>query len=174
MTDQTPSDILNIELAREGELRTEWAGREMPVLRSIRERFEREQPLKGMRIAGCLHITSETANLVETLVAGGAEVTMCASNPLSTQDDVAAYLVSKGVPTFAIKGEDSATYNSHITSALDTKPHMTMDDGADLVAELHTARTELLDGIIGGMEETTTGVIRLKALAGEGKLRFPV
>ncbi|MBT4516113.1 MAG: adenosylhomocysteinase, partial [Chloroflexi bacterium] len=109
MTDQTPSDILNIELAREGELRTEWAGREMPVLRSIRERFEREQPLKGMRIAGCLHITSETANLVETLVAGGAEVTMCASNPLSTQDDVAAYLVSKGVPTFAIKGEDSAT-----------------------------------------------------------------
>ena len=174
MTDQTPSDILNIELAREGELRTEWAAREMPVLRSIRERFEREQPLKGMRIAGCLHITSETANLVETLVAGGAEVTMCASNPLSTQDDVAAYLVSKGVPTFAIKGEDSATYNSHITSALDTKPHMTMDDGADLVAELHTARTELLDGIIGGMEETTTGVIRLKALAGEGKLRFPV
>ena len=174
MTEQIPSDILNIELAREGELRTEWAEREMPVLRSIRERFEREQPLKGMRITGCLHITSETANLVTTLVAGGAEVTMCASNPLSTQDDVAAYLVSQGVSTFAIKGEDAATYNSHITSGLDAKPHMTMDDGADLVAELHTARTELLDGIIGGMEETTTGVIRLKALAGEGKLRFPV
>ncbi len=174
MTEQIPSDILNIELAHEGELRTEWAEREMPVLRSIRERFEREQPLKGMRITGCLHITSETANLVTTLVAGGAEVTMCASNPLSTQDDVAAYLVSQGVSTFAIKGEDAATYNAHITSGLDAKPHMTMDDGADLVAELHTARTELLDGIIGGMEETTTGVIRLKALAGEGKLRFPV
>ncbi len=174
MTDQTPSDILNIELAREGELRTEWAEREMPVLRSIRDRFEREKPLTGMRIAGCLHITSETANLVTTLVAGGAEVTMCASNPLSTQDDVAAYLVTRGISTFAIKGEDAATYNSHITAALDNGPHMTMDDGADLVAELHTARTELLDGIIGGMEETTTGVIRLKALAGEGKLRFPV
>jgi adenosylhomocysteinase len=174
VTEQIPSDILDIELAREGELRTEWAEREMPVLRSIRERFEREKPLKGMRITGCLHITSETANLVTTLVAGGAEVTMCASNPLSTQDDVAAYLVSQGVSTFAIKGEDAATYNAHITAGLDARPHMTMDDGADLVAELHTTRTELLDGIIGGMEETTTGVIRLKALAGEGKLRFPV
>ena len=174
MTEQIPSDILDINLAREGELRTEWAEREMPVLRSIRERFEREQPLKGMRITGCLHITSETANLVTTLVAGGADVTMCASNPLSTQNDVAAYLVTQGISTFAIKGEDAATYNSHITAGLDAKPHMTMDDGADLVAELHTTRTELLDGIIGGMAETTTGVIRLKALAGEGKLRFPV
>lgn len=174
MTGQTPSDIQNIELAREGELRTEWAEREMPVLRSIRERFEREKPLKGMRIVGCLHITSETANLVKTLIAGGAEVTMCASNPLSTQDDVAAYLVSEGISTFAIKGEDAATYSAHITAALDTNPQLTMDDGADLVAELHTKRTELLDGVIGGMEETTTGVIRLKALAGQGKLRFPV
>ena len=174
MTGQIPYDILNIELARDGELRTEWAEREMPVLRTIRERFEREKPLKGMRIVGCLHITSETANLVKTLAAGGAEVTMCASNPLSTQDDVAAYLVSEGISTFAIKGEDAATYSAHITAALDTNPQLTMDDGADLVAELHTKRTELLDGVIGGMEETTTGVIRLKALAGEGKLRFPV
>ncbi len=174
MADGIPSDIKDPSLAREGELRTEWAGREMPVLRSIRERFAKEKPLLGVRVAGCLHITSETANLVDTLVAGGAEVTMCASNPLSTQDDVAAYLVSQGVPTFAIKGEDNDTYNRHITAALDTRPQLTMDDGADLVAELHGARTDLLPDIIGGMEETTTGVIRLNALSAQGKLKFPI
>ncbi len=174
MADGVPSDIKDPSLAREGELRTEWAEREMPVLRSIRERFEKEKPLDGIRVAGCLHITSETANLVRTLVAGGADVTMCASNPLSTQDDVAAYLVSRGIPTFAIKGEDNDTYNKHITAALDTRPQLTMDDGADLVAELHGARTDLLPDIIGGMEETTTGVIRLNALSEQGKLKFPI
>ncbi len=174
MADGIPSDIKDASLAPEGELRTEWAGREMPVLRSIRERFTKEKPLSGVRITGCLHITSETANLVGTLVAGGAEVTMCASNPLSTQDDVAAYLVSSGVPTFAIKGEDNDTYNRHITAALESKPQLTMDDGADLVAELHGARTDLLPDIIGGMEETTTGVIRINALSKQGKLKFPI
>jgi adenosylhomocysteinase len=174
MPPSVPSDIKDPSLAIEGALRTEWAGREMPVLASIRARFEREKPLKGIRIAGCLHITSETANLVTTLVAGGADVTMCASNPLSTQDDVAAYLVSIGVPTFAIKGEDSDTYNAHIAAALDTRPQLTMDDGADLVAEIHGKRRDLLDDIIGGMEETTTGVIRLNALSEQGKLMFPI
>ena len=167
-------DVKNIELAPEGALRSEWAGREMRVLESIRQRFEKEKPLKGIRIAGCLHITSETANLVQTLVAGGADVVMCASNPLSTQDDVAAYLVTLGVPTLAIKGEDSATYNRHIAEALSTKPHLTMDDGADLVATLHREKTDLLESVIGGMEETTTGVIRLKALASQGQLKYPI
>ncbi|MEE8362444.1 MAG: adenosylhomocysteinase [Dehalococcoidia bacterium] len=170
----TASDIQDPSLAGEGELRTEWAEREMPVLRNIRERFGREKPLAGIRIAGSLHITSETANLVLTLVEGGAEVAMCASNPLSTQDDVAAYLVGQGVPTFAIKGEDADTYKAHVKAVLDTRPHLTMDDGADLVAALHSERTELLEGVIGGMEETTTGIIRLRALAEAGGLKMPV
>lgn len=167
-------DIRDINLAAEGKLRSDWAEQEMPVLRQIRERFQKERPLDGVKIAGCLHITSETSNLVATLVAGGAEVRMCASNPLSTQDDIAAYLVETGVPAFCIRGEDGATYNRHLASALETKPHLTLDDGADLVAMLHGPRTDLLDNMIGGMEETTTGVIRLRALAEQGKLRFPV
>ncbi len=174
MAPVTASDIQDPSLAGEGELRTEWAEREMPVLRNIRERFGREKPLAGIRIAGSLHITSETANLVLTLVEGGAEVAMCASNPLSTQDDVAAYLVGQGVPTFAIKGEDADTYKAHVKAVLDTRPHLTMDDGADLVAALHSERTELLEGVIGGMEETTTGIIRLRALAEAGGLKMPV
>ncbi len=175
VTQQTvPSDIRDISKAPEGALRTEWAGREMPVLATIRERFEREKPLNGIRIAGCLHITAETANLVHTLRAGGAEVVMCASNPLSTQDDIAAHLVAEGVPTFAINGEDTSTYNRHLVSALETKPQLTMDDGADLVALLHGEQAHLADSVVGGMEETTTGVIRLKALAEEGKLRYPI
>lgn len=167
-------DIKDLNLAADGALRAEWAGREMPVLKSIRERFAKEKPLKGVRIAGCLHITAETANLVGALQAGGAAVVMCASNPLSTQDDVAAHLVRSGVPTFAIKGEDSDTYYKHIIAALDFKPHVTVDDGADLVAILHTKRTALLKGVIGGMEETTTGVVRLKALHAKGDLKYPI
>jgi len=170
----TEHDVRNLDLASEGEMRSAWAEREMPVLRLIKERFRDEKPLEGIRIAGCLHITSETANLVFTLVAGGAEVRMCASNPLSTQDDVSAYLVSSGVPTFAIRGEDAKTYNRHIGAVLDFKPHLTLDDGADLVASLHGERSDLLPDVIGGMEETTTGVIRLRALSNQGKLRFPV
>jgi len=167
-------DIKDLKLAADGALRAEWAGREMPVLKSIRERFTKEKPLKGVRMAGCLHITAETANLVATLTAGGAEVVMCASNPLSTQDDIAAHLVSSGVPTFAIKGEDGDTYYRHIKAALESKPHITIDDGADLVAMLHKDRTGLLKDVIGGMEETTTGVARLKALAAENKLKYPI
>jgi adenosylhomocysteinase len=167
-------DIKDSALAREGELRAEWAGREMPVLRTIRERFAKVKPLRGIRVAGCLHITAETANLVLALRAGGADVCMCASNPLSTQDDIAAYLVSIGVPTFAIKGEDGPTYKRHLLSALEFKPQLTMDDGADLVALLHGERRDLLEGVIGGMEETTTGIIRLRALAEQGKLKFPI
>jgi adenosylhomocysteinase len=170
----TAYDIKNPALAHEGELRAEWAGREMPVLRTIRERFQKERPLRGIRIAGCLHITAETANLVLALQAGGADLRMCASNPLSTQDDIAAYLVTLGVPTFAIKGEDGPTYKKHLLSALEFKPQLTMDDGADLVALLHGERQDLIKGVIGGMEETTTGIIRLRALAAEGKLRFPI
>ena len=168
------SDIRDPSLATEGELRTEWAAREMPVLRSIRDRFEQAKPLRGVRIAGCLHITSETANLVTTLVAGGADIVMCASNPLSTQDDVAAYLVSIGVPTFAIKGEDGDTYRRHIVSALESRPHLTLDDGADLVATIHKDKRELIEGVLGGTEETTTGVIRLKAMANDGALGYPI
>jgi adenosylhomocysteinase len=167
-------DIKDLKLAAGGALRAEWAGREMPVLKSIRERFAKERPLKGVRMAACLHITAETANLVSTLTAGGAEVVMCASNPLSTQDDIAAHLVNSGVPTFAIKGEDGDTYYRHIKAALESKPHITIDDGADLVAMLHKDRTGLLKGVIGGMEETTTGVARLKALAAENKLKYPI
>ena len=168
-------DVSNIELAPEGIRRINWAEREMPVLRQIRGRFAKEQPLKGIRIAACLHVTTETANLAITLRDGGADVTLCASNPLSTQDEVAAALISEyGIPTFAIKGEDRDTYYNHLVSALETRPHMTMDDGADLVAMLHGEHSALAENIIGGTEETTTGVIRLKSLAEEGKLRYPV
>ncbi|MDE0744212.1 MAG: adenosylhomocysteinase [SAR202 cluster bacterium] len=174
-TTNSPGDVKDITLASEGVRRINWAEREMPVLRQIKERFIKEKPLKGLRIAGCLHVTSETANLAITLRDGGADVFLCASNPLSTQDDVAAALVSEyGIPTYAIKGEDTDTYYQHIISVLNTKPHMTMDDGADLVATLHGDRTDLMENIIGGMEETTTGVIRLKSLAEEGNLKYPV
>jgi len=155
--------------------RIEWADRQMPVLAAIRERFEREQPLEGMRLAACLHVTTETANLARTLKAGGADLVLCASNPLSTQDDVAAALTARyDVPTFAIRGEDHDTYYSHITAAVDHHPHMTMDDGADVIGVLHKDRREQLPEIIGGMEETTTGVIRLKALEAQGELAFPI
>jgi adenosylhomocysteinase len=168
-------DIKDINLAEGGRRRIEWAEREMPVLRLIRERFAREKPLKGVRLSACLHVTSETASLARTLVAGGADLVLTASNPLSTQDDVAAALVNMyEVPTFAIKGEDNVTYYKHIGAALDHKPHMTMDDGADLVSTIHKDRRELLPGIIGGTEETTTGVIRLRAMAADGMLQFPV
>ena len=169
------SDIKDINLAEGGRRRIEWAEREMPVLRLIRERFVKEKPLKGLRLSACLHVTSETASLARTLVAGGADVVLTASNPLSTQDDVAAALVNiYEVPTFAIKGEDNVTYYKHIGAALDHKPQMTMDDGADLVSTIHKDRRDLLPGIIGGTEETTTGVIRLRAMAAEGMLQFPV
>jgi adenosylhomocysteinase len=169
------SDIKDLNLAEGGRRRIEWAEREMPVLRMIRERFAKEKPLKGVRLSACLHITSETASLARTLVAGGADLVLTASNPLSTQDDVAAALVNiYEVPTFAIKGENNVTYYKHIGAALDHKPHMTMDDGADLVSTIHKDRRELLPGIIGGTEETTTGVIRLRAMAADGMLQFPV
>jgi adenosylhomocysteinase len=168
-------DIKDKSLAEGGRRRIEWAEREMPVLRSLLIRFEKEKPLKGVRLSACLHVTTETANLARTLVAGGADLVLTASNPLSTQDDVAAALVNiYEVPTFAIKGEDNVTYHKHIGAALDHKPHMTMDDGADLVATIHKERRELLPDIIGGTEETTTGVIRLRAMAADGMLQFPV
>src|SRR5215467_9368602 len=147
----------------------------MPVLRLIRKRFKRQQPLKDVRVTACLHVTTETANLALTLKAGGADVRLCASNPLSTQDDVAAALVQEyGIATFAIKGEDNATYYRHIQAALDTKPHLTMDDGADTVGVIHSERPELAANIIGGTEETTTGVIRLRAMEREGVLKYPI
>jgi adenosylhomocysteinase len=167
-------EVKDIHLADKGALRVQWAGRQMPVLNAIRERFKREKPLKGLRIAACLHVTTETGVLAATLKAGGATVHLCASNPLSTQDDVAAYLAQEGIPTFAIKGEDSDTYYRHINQALDVKPQMTMDDGADLVFTLHSRRQELLPGVLAGTEETTTGVIRLKAMAKDGVLRYPI
>jgi adenosylhomocysteinase len=168
-------DVKDLALAAEGKRRIEWADRQMPVLAAIRERFEQEQPLAGYRIAACLHVTTETANLMRTLKAGGADVVLCASNPLSTQDDVAAALVEEyDISTFAIKGEDHETYYSHIEAAVDHKPHFTMDDGADVIGVLHSARREQLGDIIAGTEETTTGVIRLKALEAEGKLGFPI
>ncbi|MBC7233269.1 MAG: adenosylhomocysteinase [Chloroflexi bacterium] len=168
-------DVKDITLADRGQARIEWAEREMPVLRLIRERFAKERPLQGIRISACLHVTTETANLMRTLQLGGAELALCASNPLSTQDDVAASLVSHlGIPTFAIKGEDNKTYYEHIKSALAHKPHITMDDGADLVTTLHKEHTEMLGDIIGGTEETTTGVIRLRAMARNGLLRYPI
>ena len=167
--------ILDSSLASAGVRRIEWAAREMPVVRQIRQRFANEKPLNGLRVSACLHVTTETANLMLALRDGGAQVALCASNPLSTQDDVAAALVVEyGVPTFAIKGEDRDTYYSHIQSALDHGPHITMDDGADLVAVLHTARTDKLDGVVGGTEETTTGVIRLNSLAAAGDLKYPI
>ncbi len=168
-------DIRDAGLADKGRSRIAWAEQEMPVLRLIRERFEKEQPLKGLRIASCLHVTTETANLMWTLVAGGADVVLTASNPLSTQDDVAAALAAYlEVPVFAIKGEDNETYYRHIYSALDCEPNITMDDGADLVSTLHKDRRELLKNVIGGTEETTTGVIRLRAMAADGALKFPI
>jgi adenosylhomocysteinase len=171
----TDYDIKDLDLAPAGRLRIEWAEREMPVLRLIRERFAKEKPLVGVRLAACLHITTETANLARALQAGGAEVVLTASNPLSTQDDVAAALVSyHEIPVFAIKGEDNETYYKHIHAALDHKPQITMDDGADLVSTLHKERTELIGDVIGGTEETTTGVIRLRAMAHDGVLRYPI
>jgi len=168
-------DIKNVGLAEGGRYRIEWGEQEMPVLRLIRERFAKEQPLKGLRVSACLHVTAETANLMHTLQLGGADIVLCASNPLSTQDDVAASLVNHyEIPTYAIKGENTATYYQHIQAALDHKPHLTMDDGADLVSTIHKDRTDLLSGIIGGTEETTTGVIRLRAMAAAGALKFPV
>ncbi len=167
-------DITDIGLAAEGALKSEWADQQMPVLQSIRQRFADTRPLEGIRIAACLHVTSETSNLAKTLVAGGAELALCASNPLSTQDDIAAHLVSEGISVFARNGEDSETYYDHISAAVNTKPHLTIDDGADLVAMLHSEKRELLDTTLGGMEETTTGVIRLKALHAEGKLAYPI
>ncbi|HYB73800.1 MAG TPA: adenosylhomocysteinase [Candidatus Sulfotelmatobacter sp.] len=167
--------IKDIKLAGKGRLRIEWAGAEMPVLRLIEERFARQKPLKGVRVSACLHVTSETANLMRTLQAGGARVAVCASNPLSTQDDVAAALVKHlGISTFAIKGEDKATYYKHINSALDLKPNLTMDDGADTIGIIHSERTDLVRHIIAGTEETTTGVIRLRSMEREGVLRYPI
>jgi adenosylhomocysteinase len=168
-------DIKDINQAEGGRRRMDWAEREMPVLRTISERFKKEKPLKGLRLSACLHVTAETANLMRTLQEGGADVVLTASNPLSTQDDIAAVLVNQfEIPVYAIKGEDNVTYYKHIKAALDHKPHMTMDDGADLVSTIHKDRRELLDGIIGGTEETTTGVIRLRAMAADKMLNFPV
>jgi adenosylhomocysteinase len=168
-------DIKDIRLAEKGRYRMQWAAREMPVLDLIEQRFAKERPLAGLRVSACLHVTSETANLMRVLQAGGADVVLAASNPLSTQDDVAATLVEHyEMPVYAIKGEDNATYYRHIQAALDHRPHITMDDGADLVSTLHKDRRELLDGILGGTEETTTGVIRLRAMAHDGELKFPV
>jgi len=168
-------DIKDIKLAGEGRLRIEWAGKSMPVLKLIENRFRKEKPLKGVKIGACLHVTTETANLMTTLKAGGAEVRLCASNPLSTQDDVAASLVKDhGIPVYAIKGEDNATYYRHLNSVLDMAPNITMDDGADLVSVIHSKRKALVKDIYGGTEETTTGVIRLKSLENKGMLMFPI
>ena len=168
-------DVKNLELASEGRKRIEWADAHMPVLRKIREEFAKTRPLTGVKIAACLHVTTETANLMRTLKEGGAEIALTASNPLSTQDETAASLVKDfGISVFAVRGEDNETYYKHINSALDTAPSMTMDDGADLVTTLHTKRRELLAGIIGGTEETTTGVIRLKSMAAKGVLEYPI
>ncbi len=168
-------DVKDMAFAEGGRRRIDWAEREMPVLRMIKERFAIEKPLKGLRVSACLHVTTETANLMKTLQAGGADVVLTASNPLSTQDDVAASLVShEEIPTFAIKGEDNATYYKHIFAALDHKPHITMDDGADLVSTMQKERKELIDAVLGGTEETTTGVIRLRAMAADGALGYPI
>src|SRR5690348_9979411 len=168
-------DVKDLALAGEGKRRIEWADRQMPVLAAIRERFEREQPLAGYRVSACLHVTTETANLMRTLKAGGADVVLCASNPLSTQDDVAASLVEDfDVAVFAIKGEDNDTYYQHIEAAVDHKPQLTMDDGADVIGVLHAHRREQLVDVIAGTEETTTGVIRLRALERDGALGFPI
>ena len=171
----TKYDVKDIKLAKEGALRIEWANQNMPVLNRIRRRFAEEKPLKGVRIGACLHVTTETASLMQTLKAGGAVVALCASNPLSTQDDVAASLAKNDkMAVFAIKGENNTTYYSHINAVLDIRPQFTMDDGADLVSVLHTKRTELIDGVQGGTEETTTGIIRLRSMAADGVLRYPI
>ena len=167
-------DVKDIRLAGEGKLRIEWAGHQMPVLKLIQARFAKAKPFKGIRVSGCLHITSETANLAFALKAGGADLVLCASNPLSTQDDVAAALVKEGFPMFCIKGEDNKTYYRHIMAALEHKPQLTIDDGADLVSAIHQKKTSLLPSVIGGTEETTTGVIRLKNMAKAKKLKYPV
>ncbi|MBN2404036.1 MAG: adenosylhomocysteinase [Coriobacteriia bacterium] len=167
--------VKDLSLAAAGKARIEWADQDMPVLASIRERFEAEKPLEGMRVSACLHVTTETANLMRTLKAGGADIVLCASNPLSTQDDVAAALVAEyGIRTYAIKGEDTETYYAHIDAAIDHKPQITMDDGADVVGRIHAERPEALADVIGGTEETTTGVIRLRAMAADGALKFPI
>jgi adenosylhomocysteinase len=169
------SDVKDLKLAAQGELRMEWAARFMPVLQSIKKKFAADRPLRGVRIAACLHVTSETGNLMRVLQAGGAQVALCASNPLSTQDEVAAALVRYDrVPVFAVKGENNATYYRHINQVLDIRPHITMDDGADLVSTIHSRRKPLLATIVGGTEETTTGVIRLKSMAGRQVLRYPI
>ena len=174
-TQKTNGDVKDIAQAETGKRRIEWANQQMPVLQLIRKRFIKEQPLKGVRMSACLHVTSETANLAITLRDGGADVVLCGSNPLSTQDDVAASLIKDyGIATYAIKGEDNPTYYAHISAALDHKPQITMDDGADLVTQLLTKRTDLISNVIGGTEETTTGVIRLRAMAKDGTLKFPV
>ena len=171
----TKGDVRDLALARDGVNRIEWAEREMRVLRIIRERFAREKPLQGLRMSACLHVTTETANLAITLKEGGADLALCASNPLSTQDEVAAALVSEyGIPTFSIKGEDNETYYQHLSAVLDHQPQYTMDDGADLVSMLHRGRSELLPHVVGGTEETTTGVIRLNAMAADNALRYPI
>ncbi len=168
-------DVKEIKLAKEGLLRIEWANQNMPVLNNIRKKFAEETPLKGIRLAACLHVTTETASLMQTLKAGGAKIALCASNPLSTQDDVAASLVKNDkISVFAIKGEDNETYYKHINSALDIKPQYTMDDGADLVSTIHSERTELIKNVRGGTEETTTGIIRLKSMAANGVLQYPI
>ncbi len=168
-------DVRDAGLAKQGQELIDWAAREMPVLLLIRDRFKKEQPLRGLKVGACLHVTTETANLMLTLKAGGAEIALCASNPLSTQDTVAAALVREhAIPTFAIKGEDTETYYGHLGAVLDTEPQLTMDDGADLVTMLHRERTELLPNVIGGTEETTTGVLRLRAMAEQGVLRYPI
>ena len=168
------SDVKDLKLAESGRQRIEWAAREMPVLKSIKDRFAKEKPFKGIKIAGCLHITTETGNLGLTLQAGGADLILCASNPLSTQDEVAAALVEYGIPTNAIKGENEETYYKHIVTALNHTPQLTIDDGADLVTQLHTKRSDLIKNIIGGTEETTTGVIRLRSMEKEGALKYPI
>ena len=171
----TKSDIHDPRLAEEGVRRIEWAAREMPVIATIRERFAKEQPLRGVRLAGCLHVTTETANLALALRDGGAQLVLCASNPLSTQDDVAAALaIEYGIPTFAIRGEDNDTYYRHLNLALESRPQITLDDGADLVATIHREKRDLIEGIVGGTEETTTGVIRLRAMAKDGALAYPI
>src|SRR5438128_3599646 len=175
MTTSIRGDVKDISLTARGKDRVEWAAKDMPVLRLIRERFAKDMPLKGIRMSGCLHITTETANLAITLKAGGAELELCASNPLSTTDAAAASLVTHhGISVFAIKGEDNDTYYRHIASALEHRPTMTMDDGADLVAALHKDRTDLIGDVIGGTEETTTGVIRLRSMAAKKVLRYPI
>src|SRR6202521_3100461 len=171
----TAGDVRDMALAEQGKRKIEWAHQQMPVLQLIRKRFIKEQPLKGVRVAACLHVTSETANLAITLRDGGADLVLCASNPLSTQDEVAASLVKDfSIPTYAIKGEDNSTYYAHLNAAVDHKPQMTMDDGADLVTLLLTKHAYLVPGVIGGTEETTTGVIRLRAMAKDGTLKYPV